>query len=67
MNIINILTYLCIGFLWTEWLEWFCMKTFTGKLGRPFTFKEKALQFTFWPIFVAVFIYNFLKDLINRS
>lgn len=64
---IDILIYLAIGFIWTEWLEWFCMNNFENKLGEPFTTREKVTQFLLWPVFLSVFIYNFFADLFNRQ
>lgn len=64
---IELLLYFAIGFIWTEWLEWFCINTFEGKLGKPFSTKEKVIQFCFWPVFVCVFIFNFIKDMIDRQ
>ena len=63
---LNIAVYLLIGMIWAEWLEWFCMKNFTGTLGKPFGIKEKWTQLLLWPIFVLIFVYNFLDDVFKR-
>lgn len=66
-HFILIILYTTVGVLWAEWLEQFCMKTFDGKLGSPFKPLEKFLQAILWPIFILVFIYNFLKNLTDNE
>jgi len=60
------LGYLLLGTIWTLWLEWFCTNNLEGQLGRPFTNPERLFQILIWPGSLAIFIYNFLKDVFNK-
>jgi len=63
---IDILLYLIIGFVWAEWLEWFCINNLSGNLAKPFRTMEKFLQIILWPVFLLVFLYNFIEDILRK-
>lgn len=64
--IFKLALYLLAGIAWAEWLERFCMNNLQGRLGEPFTTREKYSQILLWPIFLLVFIFNFLDDIFKR-
>lgn len=59
----NIIIYLLFGIGWAYWLEQFCMNNLDGFMAKPFTPRERLTQVLLWPVFVAIFIYNFIKGL----
>lgn len=63
---IDYLIYFLLGFAWAEWLEWFCMNNLSGDLAKPFRPIEKFLQIIIWPVFLLVFVYNFLEDVFRK-
>lgn len=64
--IFQALIYFLIGIMWTEWLEFFCMRNLDGKLANPFSTKEKVFQTILWPVFVGIFVFNFLDDIFKK-
>lgn len=64
--IFQALIYFLIGIMWTEWLEFFCMRNLDGKLANPFSNKEKFFQTILWPVFVGIFVFNFLDDIFKK-
>ena len=60
-----VLSYLLVGLLWKDWLEWYTRSTFEGKLGEPFTRREAVTQTLLWPIFVGIFILEFIRNLMG--
>lgn len=62
----NILLYVFIGGLWSLWLEYFTTNNLEGKMGEPWSNFERIMQWVFWPIYFSVFIFNWIRFLIEN-
>ena len=62
----NILLYVFIGGLWSLWLEYFTTNNLEGKMGEPWNNFERIMQWVFWPIYFSVFIFNWIRFLIDN-
>jgi len=63
ITIMWILIYLLIGLVWKDSLEWYVTRHFEGKMGERFTTREIVFQTLFWPIFLGIFIIEFIKNI----
>lgn len=53
--------YLLIGLVWSWWLEYYTGKHFEGKMGAPFTWRERLFHITLWFVSLSYFVYTFIK------
>lgn len=59
----NILGYIALGAIWAWWLESYTTKNLEGIYGSAWSTKERIFHIVFWPINLAIFIYNFIKGI----
>lgn len=57
------LLYLLCGLIWKDFLENFTTNNLEGRLGQPFSLREIISQTLLWPVFLLVFIVEFLRNL----
>jgi hypothetical protein len=50
--------------VWKDWLEYYTIKHFEGRMGERFTFREAASQVLLWPVFVLIFITEFIRNIL---
>jgi hypothetical protein len=60
----KILIYILIGMVWKDWLEYYTNKHFEGRMGERFTLRETLTQVFLWPVFVLIFITEFIRNIL---
>jgi len=60
------LLYFAIGYIWMSFIEYTVVGKVPGKAGEPFTARDRAYQICLWPVSMLIFIYNFIKYMLEE-
>lgn len=59
--------YLLIGVVWVWFLEYITTNHIQGDVSVEWTMIERITTFVFWPFSLVIFMYNFIKTLIDGT